>query len=163
MHAERDEVARILRQLKQEVRRQKRPETGLPLAKPAVLEQIHATSRVNPHLPIAWPTWPSGVIPKVVAFAQKVTRRLLRWYINPIVEQQNNFNAAVALGFDALQDQIAQLQATWQEEREALRSEWELKLAIAQAQWQAEAARIRSRLGQLGAEEVDPEGRENAD
>jgi len=155
MRTKEDEIAEILRQLKQEVRRQYKESNSnniLP-AKQITLERIHATCRVNPHLPIAWPTWPSGIVPKIVALFQKVVRRLLRWYINPIVEQQNNFNAAVAEGFDDLHDQIVQLQTAWREEREALRSEWELKLSIAQSQWQAEIARIYARLAQLGVDE----------
>jgi len=38
---------------------------------------------------------PRGLIPKLVAYAKKITRRLLRWYINPLVDQQNAYNAAV--------------------------------------------------------------------
>jgi len=156
-----DEVAEVLRQLKQEVRRQGKASPSTLPTRRAALEQIHAASRVNPHLPIAWPTWPPGIVPKIVALFQKVIRRLLRWYINPIVEQQNNFNAAVAEGFDDLYDQIAQLQTAWREEQEALRSEWELKLSIMQSQWQAELGRIYARLAQLGADEhIDSEEQE---
>lgn len=50
------------------------------------------TATVNPHLPIAWPEWPPGVQPKVRAALQKVMRRLLAWYINPIIAQQNTHN-----------------------------------------------------------------------
>ena len=38
---------------------------------------------------------PRGLIPKLVAYAKKITRRLFRWYINPLVDQQNAYNAAV--------------------------------------------------------------------
>ncbi len=58
----------------------------------AVLEHSH----VNPHINIGWPEMPAGLVPKLRAYAQKITRRLLRWYINPIVVQQNVFNADVA-------------------------------------------------------------------
>lgn len=80
------------------------PVGGLP-QRLASLDQVRATAEVNPHLPIAWPTWPQGVWPKVEASAQKVVRRLLRWYINPIIEQQNCFNQAV----------IQCLEEMWQE------------------------------------------------
>lgn len=96
------DVAATLRALKDEVRQQRHRLQGKGAIAAetwideADLQRVQATARVNPHLPIAWPEWPPGVIPKVVAFLQKVTRRLLRWYINPIVEQQNEFNAAVA-------------------------------------------------------------------
>jgi hypothetical protein len=70
---------------------------------------------VNPHLPIAWPTWPKGLRPKIVALLQKVVRRLLRWYINPIVEQQNHFNAATVQAVDALLQEVAWQQANSQQ------------------------------------------------
>ena len=65
------------------------------------VRQVELTAVVNPHLPIAWPHWPPGLFPKVRALLQKVTRRLLAWYINPIVAQQNAFNHSV---LRALQD-----------------------------------------------------------
>ena len=70
--------------------------------RPTFLDQVHATARVNPHLPIAWPTWPPGLRPKLVALAQKAVRRMLRWYIDPIVEQQNRFNSAVVKTLDEM-------------------------------------------------------------
>jgi hypothetical protein len=63
--------------------------------RPTFIDQVHATARVNPHWPIAWPSWPPGLWPKIEALLQKVVRRLLRWYFNPIVEQQNRFNSAL--------------------------------------------------------------------
>jgi O-antigen chain-terminating methyltransferase len=59
---------------------------------------------VNPHLPIAWPQWPPGIRAKVAAALQKLVRRSLRWYINPIVEQQNLFNAAVLRALEGMAD-----------------------------------------------------------
>lgn len=56
------------------------------------LSLVVQTAAVNPHLPIAWPHWPPGVLPKARAALQKLTRRLLAWYINPIVAQQNTHN-----------------------------------------------------------------------
>jgi hypothetical protein len=109
-----------LQQLKQEIRahggesggEDRAPGRGGEMAAwPAALERVHASARVNPHLPIAWPTWPRGLWPKVVAFSQKVVRRLLRWYVVPIVEQQNRFNVAVAQTLDLMWREIARLQA----------------------------------------------------
>jgi hypothetical protein len=98
-----DEIAEILQQLKQEVRSQRlREEVSQSAAVTEALEQVRLTSWVNPHQPIAWPHWPKGLWPKVVAIAQKMIRRLLRWYINPIIEEQNRFNAAVVAALDAL-------------------------------------------------------------
>ncbi|MBE2240972.1 MAG: hypothetical protein IAE81_24515, partial [Caldilineaceae bacterium] len=53
---------------------------------------LSANRRVNSHLPIAYPDWPPGIRPKIVAATQKIVRRLLRWYIDPIVSQQNEIN-----------------------------------------------------------------------
>jgi len=110
-------VAEVLQQLKQEVRQQQQlgeagafldvPATAMD--RPASLRLVHSTMRVSPHLPIAWPTWPKGLWCKVVALVQKVVRRLLRWYINPIVEQQNRYNAAVAQALDMLWGQVVRM------------------------------------------------------
>lgn len=67
--------------------------------------------RVEPHLPIAWPTWPPGIWPKVVALLKKSVRRMLGWYINPIVEQQNDVNAALNHALQALAQEIVFLQS----------------------------------------------------
>ena len=89
-------VAEVLQRLKEEVREQRSRATP-PVAKTGLvdLEEVRATRWVNPHLPIGWPNWPPGILPKAAALTKKVVRRLLRWYINPVVEQQNEFNAAV--------------------------------------------------------------------
>jgi hypothetical protein len=76
----------------------------------AALDTVRATAEVNPHLPIAWPTWPKGLWPKVEALAQKVVRRLLRWYIEPIVEQQNRFNQAVTQALEEMWQDIVDSQ-----------------------------------------------------
>jgi hypothetical protein len=59
------------------------------------LARVRLYQHVNSHLPIGWPDMPPGLLPKLRAYAQKVVRRLLRWYINPLVDQQNLFNTAV--------------------------------------------------------------------
>jgi hypothetical protein len=115
-----ERVAGVLQQLKSEVRRQHRQwlEAGMPdgqLAasgkRPAALQAARETMKVNPHLPIAWPTWPRGLWPKAVAATQKLVRRLLSWYINPIVEQQNRHNAAVCQTLDLLWVEVVRLRA----------------------------------------------------
>jgi hypothetical protein len=107
-----DEVAAILQQLKQQVRNQRlQDELGRSATVAAALEEVKLARWVNAHQPIAWPHWPEGVWPKAVAFVQKVVRRMLRWYINPIVEEQNRFNQAVTEALDALSQENAQLRA----------------------------------------------------
>ncbi|MEN6479250.1 MAG: hypothetical protein ABFD20_06400 [Anaerolineales bacterium] len=101
------------------------------------LREVRARQWVNPHLPIGWPQMPRGLVPKIVALLQKVCRRLLRWYINPLVAQQNEFNEAVVA---ALQDAYRYV------DRELAAAEGrrqELELAVrrlaAQAPWAGEA------------------------
>lgn len=56
-----------------------------------LLPQLAQRQRVNAH----WVLPERTLSQRVVAFVQKLTRRYLRWLINPIVEQQNAFNGAV--------------------------------------------------------------------
>lgn len=69
---------------------------------PELLQELRGLAWINPHLPIAWPDWPKGVGPKLAALAQKLIRRSLRWYINPLVDQQNKFNATVVRAIEEL-------------------------------------------------------------
>jgi O-antigen chain-terminating methyltransferase len=90
-------IRAILNDLQEEIRHH-RAALGLAGAapRPDPLARVREYQAVNPHLPIGWPTMPAGLLPKLAAYAQKIVRRLLRWYINPIVAQQNQFNAAAA-------------------------------------------------------------------
>ena len=95
------DVATIIEQLRQEVRqrREGQLENGahhlessfdeVELARS--LEEVRASQGVSAHWPIVWRT----PLQAFFAFIQRLTRRFLRWYINPIVEQQNAYNAAV--------------------------------------------------------------------
>lgn len=58
--------------------------------------ELERWSAVSAHLPLRG----SGPL-AAVALGRRAVRFLLRWYINPIVEQQNRFNAA-AVSLDAL-------------------------------------------------------------
>ena len=57
------------------------------------VDEVNDLWFVSAHLPITWHVPGVGT---ALAYAKKATRVLLRWYINPIVEQQNRFNSAVA-------------------------------------------------------------------
>ncbi len=61
----------------------------------ALVEAMDA-AHISAHLPILWDV---PVVGRGVALAKRVVRLLLRWYINPIVDQQNDFNGAVARAF----------------------------------------------------------------
>lgn len=72
---------------------------------------------VSAHLPVGG----AGRLEAALGASRRVVRYLLRWYINPIVEQQNHFNAAL-LGLDALREA---------RERELLREVAELRERVA--------------------------------
>ncbi|MGB9740027.1 MAG: hypothetical protein C0184_10540 [Chloroflexus aggregans] len=87
------DVAATLAALRAEVRAQR---ARLPNLDPTpaerelqrVVEELEYTRVVSAH----WPLEGRTPFEKVIAFINKVVRRYLRWYINPIVEQQNAFN-----------------------------------------------------------------------
>ncbi len=56
------------------------------------IEQLEITRVISAHWPLTGHTLPQ----RAVTFVNKVVRRYLRWYINPIVEQQNRYNDVVA-------------------------------------------------------------------
>jgi 2-polyprenyl-3-methyl-5-hydroxy-6-metoxy-1,4-benzoquinol methylase len=93
----------ILRDLEREIRlhRLALGRQG-PLAQSDALARVREGQWVNPHLPIGWPAMPKGLFAKLQAYTKKIARRLLRWYINPLVEQQNAYNRAVAEALDEL-------------------------------------------------------------
>jgi hypothetical protein len=73
----------------------------------AVIKQVNENWNVSAHLPITWGRPP--VIGRLIAYAKRATRLLLRWYINPIVEQQNNYNAAVSRSLIQINAYLEQL------------------------------------------------------
>ena len=102
------DVQEILENLQEEIRRHRDVLADMGALEEAdPLSQARETKWVNSHLPIGWPVMPKGIIRKIVAYAKKVTRRLLRWYINPLVDQQNAYNEA---SFQVLEDLHARLQ-----------------------------------------------------
>jgi hypothetical protein len=93
--SETDDVRATLDELRASVRRQAGYLTGEDVPSPAVSSAIAEAvdlAAVSAHLPV------ESRLPLVgrgVTFAKRVVRLGLRWYINPIVEQQNAFNEAV--------------------------------------------------------------------
>jgi predicted nucleic acid-binding protein len=59
---------------------------------------LRLRQRVSAHWPLPATTPPQ----RAIALINKLVRRYLRWYINPIVEQQNAANAAIAAALLAL-------------------------------------------------------------
>jgi hypothetical protein len=72
-----------------------------PVAEAAELAAVSA------HLPV---TWDTPVFGRAIALSKRAMRLALRWYINPIIEQQNAFNDAVVrvlVTLEARQEQLA--------------------------------------------------------
>lgn len=94
------DVATLLERVRQEVRANRsrlaqHEETGssaLVRELQRCAEELELTRVVSAH----WPLESSTPLERGVLFVQKVLRRGLRWYINPIVEQQNAFNDTTA-------------------------------------------------------------------
>lgn len=76
-------------------------------SEPTSLTLLRQRQVVNSHLPIGWPTMPRSLPAKVATYAKKIVRRLLRWYVNPLVDQQNRFN-------DAAVTAISEQRLAWQ-------------------------------------------------
>lgn len=96
------EIQAIVAELQETIRRQTLSGGPGENAYADPLADVVRHQRVNSHLPIGWPLMPKGISRKLVAYAKKVVRRLLRWYIDPIVDQQNTYNAAVARALQRL-------------------------------------------------------------
>jgi len=95
------ETAAAVRELREQIKaRQARP-SGPDAAVGALnvglialrqrADEVNDMWVVNANLPMAWPAPGTGT---VRTFLKKAVRSLLRWYIDPIVEQQNRFNNA---------------------------------------------------------------------
>jgi hypothetical protein len=75
------------------------------------VDEVNDLWFVSAHLPITWKVPGVGT---AVAYAKKATRVLLRWYINPIVEQQNRYNSAVARALVEITAYQERLTREWQ-------------------------------------------------
>jgi hypothetical protein len=116
-----DDVAAILEALRAEVRSRREAmgsaETGTALSAIErelhhAVEQLEITRVVSAH----WPLQGRTRYERAMVLVHKLVRRGLRWYINPIVEQQNGFNEAAARALrllaeanSELREQVAEL------------------------------------------------------
>lgn len=67
-------------------------------ARGALIEAMEA-AHISAHTPILWEL---PVLGRGIALTKRIVRILLRWYINPIVDQQNDFNAATVRALNEL-------------------------------------------------------------
>ncbi len=120
------EVAAELAALRAEVKARREKLHGSELSElRAMVRQVNESWNVSAHLPITWGGPP--LVGRGLAYAKRVTRLLLRWYINPIVEQQNNFNAAATrtlLQTNAYLEQLTRENYKLEQRIAALETRW---------------------------------------
>ena len=80
------------------------------------IESVNDTWFVSAHLPI---TWETRIVGRMGAYTKRLVRLLLRWYINPIVDQQNDFNAATVRALSDLAAENERLRAALDDLRAA--------------------------------------------
>jgi hypothetical protein len=108
------DVATILETLRAEVKAQRAAQGADAPADAALArdlrraaEELEYTRVVSAH----WPLEGRTLYERGWAFVNKVVRRYLRWYINPIVEQQNAYNDASTRAIRLLIEANAELRA----------------------------------------------------
>lgn len=117
------DVATILEQLRAEVRRHRETLTTDDEQHTAFRTTSHQMQRCAEQLEITrlvsahWPLEHNNLLTFALTLVHRVVRRALRWYINPIVEQQNGFNDVASRslrllidGYVDLANQVAELQ-----------------------------------------------------
>jgi hypothetical protein len=117
------DVAAILAELRAEVRARRQalgsdsaaPSSALERQLQRCAEQLEITRVVSAH----WPLEGRTFYQKAWAMVHKVVRRYLRWYINPIVEQQNAFNEVTARALRLLIEAHSELRTEVEELRRA--------------------------------------------
>jgi DNA-directed RNA polymerase subunit K/omega len=76
--------------------------------RPGAVEEAARLSVVNAHWGIASDL---PIIGPILVLARRAARLALRWYINPIVEQQNAFNEAVVRALYELETENYELRS----------------------------------------------------
>jgi hypothetical protein len=141
------EIGATLSAIRAEVRARRAPIDATPPDRTVreladALDEIELYRVVSAHWPLDGRTLPQ----RLGALVNKVVRRLLRWYINPIVEQQNAYNDAVARALRILADAYREL-----DEQHA--TEGGAPPSPASAEDSADAAALQQRVHERGAAE----------
>src|SRR6476659_5822531 len=119
------DVAGILEGLRAEVRA-RRLAQGQAKEEPLERDLRRSLDEIELHRVVSahWPLLGKTVPQRIIALINKLVRRYLRWYINPIVEQQNAYNDAVARAlrllaeaYGDLGEQIVRMQGTGDREQ----------------------------------------------
>ncbi len=82
-------------------------------ARGALTEAMDA-AHISAHTPILWDL---PVVGRGIALTKRTVRLLLRWYINPIVDQQNDFNAATVRALNEIAAENERLRLALEELR----------------------------------------------
>jgi len=115
-----ERAAQQLRQIIDDARRRHASNlsgTDVSPASAAAFYDIQRHMVVEKHATI---NWPPGLLRKAIALYHKIMRRLLRWYINPIVSQQNQFNAATLRAVQTILSDLHDVRAEQQAQITAL-------------------------------------------
>lgn len=114
------DVTAILSELREQIRERRAHFTLGDPADPHALnlaelrrsmEAVNDTWYVSAHLPI---TWEMRILGRLGSYTKRAVRVLLRWYINPIVEQQNRFNQSVARSVTEMYAYQERMAREWQ-------------------------------------------------
>ena len=97
-----------------------------PTESRSALTEAMEAAHISAHTPILWD---SPVVGRGIALTKRAVRILLRWYINPIVDQQNDFNAAAVRALSDLAAENERLRVAL----EALRAEQAGQLPMIEA------------------------------
>lgn len=109
------DVAAVLAEIREGVKARRATLAPNEPAEPALpdidlrrlLTEVEATRVVSVH----WPLQGETLIQRMIAFVNKLVRRYLRWYINPIAEQQNAANDAIVRTLHGLVSTVEEQQA----------------------------------------------------
>jgi hypothetical protein len=78
-----------------------------PAAASTAVTELSDLAIISAHLPV---TWSTPVVGRLVALSKRATRLMLRWYVNPIVEQQNTFNEALVRTIATLEERLREIE-----------------------------------------------------
>lgn len=104
------QAAQVIDQIRHQILAQQAEIFAEEPGKRPSIREMQQTVWINSRQPLGWPTWPPGITAKTRTLIQKLIRRALQWYIDPIVEQQNKFNQATLQAVRTLAQEVAFLQ-----------------------------------------------------
>lgn len=110
LRGEMNEVAEALEAIRAAVRRNAGYDaaTDVPFApRSHAMTELSDLAVISAHLPV---TWSTPLVGRALAYSKRGMRILLRWYINPIIEQQNTFNEALVRTIASLEERLHEME-----------------------------------------------------